>query len=96
VGPAAYGWVLALEAEVEETVVGSRAEEDLTVLYPAPMTEAAVVLAPVSGASGAGDAPSLAEDLTAALADTGWDVDDPAYRGLPGAGVSIALQEEWS
>jgi hypothetical protein len=94
-GPAAFGWVIALEADYESTVVGSREEDDLRVLYPAPMARAAVVLAPRSGAPNADAAADLADELSAALGDTGWNTDDLESSGLPGAGNSIALQELW-
>lgn len=94
-GPAAYGAVGALEAEAEAALAGTRYEDDLRVLYPAPMATAVASLAPVEGSPGAEAATDLAEPLRDALAEEGWDVDDPEPAGLPSAGVLDALEQLW-
>ena len=95
-GPAAFGVVITLDATARQTIPGTRAEDQVSVLYPSPMTTVVVSLAPVRGAPGADAAASLAEPLRGALADTGWDPDDPRTVGLPRPGVADALDRLWS
>jgi hypothetical protein len=101
-GVAAFAAVGATEAEVETDVVPSRHTARLTVLYPEPVATAYVVLAPVTGARGAG---RLSEILAspaaqAALAEAGWQPapapNAPAPpTGLPNAGVLLTLRQLW-
>lgn len=97
-GPATFGAVLTLEATAQGAIEGTRAEDDLTVLYPAPMATAVVTMAPVGGAPGAEDVldDDLLDALEAALADTGWSTDDPTQVGLPRGGVADALERLWN
>jgi len=97
-GPSAFGAVAALDATAQEEIAGTRAEDTLTVLYPSPMATAVVTMAPVGGSPGADDVldEDLLADLRAALADTGWNTDDPTPAGLPRPGVADALEQLWS
>jgi hypothetical protein len=101
-GVAAFAAVGATEAEVETEVIPSRDQAKLTVLYPEPVATAYVVLAPVTGARGAG---RLSEILAspaaqAALTEAGWQPapapNAPAPpTGLPNAGVLLTLRQLW-
>ena len=74
-----------------------------TVLYPAPVATADVVLVPVTGA----DLADLDEDVRTALAESGFRVGDeiptgapgapalPETDGLPSPGSLVALQDRW-
>jgi hypothetical protein len=97
-GPSAFGAVATLEATAQQQIEGTRAEDDLTVLYPSPMATAVVTMAPVGGSPGRDDVldEDLLDDLREALADTGWNTDDPAPVGLPRPGVADALEQLWS
>lgn len=100
-GPSTFDLAGALEAPAVGAVGRSRVSGDLTILYPAPMAVAEVVLAPVLGTS-------RTEDLSAALTSpaagtafstAGWQVPTggtpPADDGLPVPGVLAALRSQW-
>jgi len=111
-GPALIDMVGTSEAIAGPTL--ARAARDrrtqVTLLYPAPVATADVVYASVEGAPGGDDLRDLVtgDDGRAALARTGWRVDDePRARGvpatprlpdrdnLPDAGSLQALLETW-
>ena len=75
--------------------------DDATVLYPAPVATADVLLAPVAGGR---DATGLEDDLTEALITAGYRVDGnappgapvlPESDGLPAPGALDALRGLW-
>jgi hypothetical protein len=97
---ATYNAVGTTEAEAAPVVGASALREQVTVLYPAPMATADVVLAGATGTAARrlrdGDA------IRRALKDAGWRVDGagppgapalPATNGLPSPGLLDALRE---
>jgi len=96
-GGAAFGAVGALGAEAE-AVAATAGGQDLTIFYPAPMFEAAVVLAPGRGVDeDVHDALSelvLDEAFTDALSDAGWSTETDG-EAPPSAGVLDALRSAW-
>lgn len=106
-GPSSYDFVGTTEAETAREVAGTRDEEAVVVLYPAPMATADVVLAPIDGAPGAERLTEILESsqAAAALNGAGWrvegetpidgvgDQDLPDDDGLPRAGVLLALRQ---
>ena len=85
-GPASFDLTGSTEAAAGPAISASRDSGRLTILYPAPLTTADVVMAPVAG-SDAGDRMKklIESDQTAeVLAASGWRVDgQPAAPGLP-------------
>lgn len=106
-GPSSYDLVGTTEAETALEVAGTRDEDAVAVLYPAPMATADVVFTPLAGAA---EAERLAEivgssQAARALSEAGWRVDGepsidgvgdqdlPDRNGLPRAGVLQALRQ---
>jgi hypothetical protein len=107
-GRVVYSLVGGLEAEMGPRIGGSGAlNDDVTVLYPAPVASADVVFAPVAG--GNEDLADLVrgDDAVRALGAAGWIVPGrdpidgaggvalPDGTGLPPAGTLDALQGYW-
>src|SRR5262245_37927756 len=86
IGPSSYDLVGTTEAEVAREVTGSRDEDRVRVIYPAPMATADVVLAPVAGRGGSERLTEILQSDEAAqiLAAAGWRV--PGTEPIPGVG----------
>lgn len=109
-GPASFDLTGSTEAAAGPAISAGRDSAKLSILYPAPLTTADIVAAPVAG-SDAGDRVStiIESDQTArALAGAGWRVDGqanapgipdepalPADANVPRAGVLQALRALW-
>jgi len=109
-GPASFDLTGSTEAAAGPAITASRDSGRLTILYPAPLTTADVVLAPVAGSEAGDRVKKLIEsDQTAdGLAASGWRVEGkPAAPGIPDqpalpteanvprAGVLQALRSLW-
>jgi hypothetical protein len=109
-GPASFDLTGSTEAAAGPAIATSRDSGRLSILYPAPLTTADVVLAPVSGSAAGGRVLKLIESNEGAdaLAAAGWRVDGrasapgipdqptlPAEAGLPKPGVLQALRSLW-
>ncbi|MBI2703832.1 MAG: hypothetical protein HYX32_00865 [Actinobacteria bacterium] len=109
-GPSSLDVAGAIEAQAGPSVASSRDKDRLTILYPAPMATADVVLAPISGSEPGGRLRDVleSEPSARALAQNGWrvngqplaaglkpDVTLPDSSGLPRAGVLQALASAW-
>jgi hypothetical protein len=106
IGPSSYDLVGTTEAEVAREVTGTRDEDRVRVIYPAPMATADVVLAPIAGRPGTERLAEIlqSDEASAALAEAGWRVPDtepiagvgdqplPDTNGLPRPGVLQALR----
>lgn len=75
-----------------EAELGASPRADFTVQYASPMIRADVALA---GPTGWSPPDGLAEALTGALTDIGWDTPVAATNPLPDAGTMIALRSLW-
>ena len=110
-GPSAFDLAGSTEAAAGPAISSSRDKERLGILYPAPLTTADVVLAPVTGSQAGGRLMKLMQshDGAAALAGAGWRVDGqpsapgipdqpalPAENNVPRAGVLQALRSLWN
>jgi len=109
-GPASFDLTGSTEAAAGPAIATSRDSGRLTILYPAPLTTADVVLAPIAG-SDAGDRMHKlieSDQTAAALAAAGWRVEGnapapglpdqpplPAESNVPRAGVLQALRSLW-
>jgi hypothetical protein len=109
-GPASFDLTGSTEAAAGPAIATSRDSARLAILYPAPLTTADVVLAPVSGSQAGGRLMKLMQstDGAVALARSGWRVDGqplapgipdqpalPADSNVPRAGVLQALRSLW-
>lgn len=106
-GPSAYDAVGTTLAEAGPLVARSSRRASLTVLYPAPMATADVVLASPGGDAGRRLRQAVTGDAVPALARAGWlaegqrraegiDIDRvPDGSGLPSPGLLDALQTRW-
>ena len=109
-GPSSFDLVASTEAAAGPAVASSRDRDRLSILYPAPLTTADVVLAPVAGSQAGDRLMTLiqSKDAAAALAQAGWRVDgQPLAPGVPDqptladdpnvprAGVLQALRSLW-
>lgn len=110
-GPSAFDLAGSTEAAAGPAIATSRDNGRLSILYPAPLTTADVVLAPVAGSQAGGRLMKLmqSQDAAAALAGAGWRVDGqapapgipdqpalPADNNVPRAGVLQALRSLWN
>jgi hypothetical protein len=109
-GPASFDLTGSTEAAAGPAVASSRDRDRMTILYPAPVTTADVVLVPVAGSPVGDRLMKLIEskDGEQALAQAGWHVDGqptaagvpdqptlPAANDVPRAGVLQALRSLW-
>ena len=109
-GPASFDLAGSTEAAAGPAISASRDSGRLSILYPAPLTTADVVMAPVAGSDAGDRMKNLIESdqTAAALAASGWRVDgQPAAPGIPDqpalppesnvprAGVLQALRALW-
>ncbi len=109
-GPASFDLTGSTEAAAGPAIAASRDSGRLNILYPAPLTTADIVLAPVAGSAAGDRVKKLIESdqTAAALAASGWRVDgqhnapgvpdQPALTadpGIPRAGVLEALRSLW-
>jgi hypothetical protein len=100
----------SIEANAGPAIAGSREKDALSILYPAPVATADVVLVPLRGSDAGGRVKQLLESTAGlqALSQTGWRVDgQPTIPGvnttivldpqtnLPRAGVMAALRDVW-
>lgn len=82
---------------------------NVTVLYPAPVVTADLVVVPIGGSSSAAEAVAADDDLRRALSDAGWrvvgeplaeglepEIGLPDDDGLPSGGVLRALLARWN
>ena len=110
-GPASFDLTGSTEAAAGPAITSSRDRDRTTILYPAPLTTADVVLAPVAGSPAGDRLMKLIEskDGLRALAQAGWRVDgQPLAAGVPDqpsllvdsnvpkAGVLQALRSLWN
>jgi len=102
----------AIEANAGPLIAGSREKANLSILYPAPVATADVVLVPLRGSDPGGRMKQLLESSQGqeALGQSGWRVDgqptvagvdatvvlDPQKTNVPRAGVMLALRDVWS
>jgi hypothetical protein len=106
-----YDFAGTTESAGGPAVSQSRDKNEVSILYPSPLSTADVVLAPVAGSSTAGDRVKKlleSDEAAQALADAGWRVEgrasapgvpgDPPLdgAGLPRPGVLAALREQWT
>ena len=96
-GPSVFDALGTTEAEVK-TVDQAQQRNSLTVLYPAPMATADVVLATVPGDRGDRLRDTVTGTARDALFDAGWDKPDaaglPPTDGLPSPGLLDALRAQ--
>jgi len=109
-GRASFDVAGAIEADAAPAVTTSREKANLTILYPAPVATADVVLVPLRGSNAGGRVKQLLESSEGqqALSQSGWRVEgQPTAAGinaaivldpqtnLPRAGVMAALRDVW-
>lgn len=109
-GPATFDMAASTEAAAAGPIARSRVNDQLSIIYPSPLSTADVVLAPVAGSDGEARLRRLVEsgDAADALTGQGWRVDGqppaggvpgepplPPDSGLPRAGVLQALRTLW-
>ena len=108
-GPSSFDLAASTEAAAGPAVSSSRDSGRLSILYPAPLTIAEVVAAPVAGSRAGAQLMSLmqSDEAAAALARSGWRVEGqppaagvgteplPDDAGVPRAGVLEALRSLW-
>lgn len=109
-GPATFDVAASTEAAAAGPIARSRVNDQLSIIYPSPLSTADVVLAPVAGSDGETRLRKLVEsrDTAAALTGQGWRVDGlppaggvptepplPPGSGLPRPGVLQALRALW-
>jgi hypothetical protein len=110
-GPSSFDLTGSTEAAAGPAISTSRDKDRLSILYPAPLTTADVVLAPVAGSQAGGRLMKLmqSKEGAEALAEAGWRVDGQAPAGgvpaepalaadsnVPRAGVLQALRSLWT
>lgn len=98
-GPASFDLTGDTEAAARTRTTGSRSQDDLKILYPAPSVTVDIVLVTVTG-SVAGEGLSrllMSKDASKAFSESGWHLGSGTSGDqLPPAGVLLALRNLWT